>query len=115
MAMVCPQCKASFDQRLQCPSCEVRLVYYLGGERRVRWPLPSPRGWQHSAWGRIFIGLLLAQGLYVGLRHLCVSVLLATGTVDPATLGSTLEGQLLIQALQVVNLFVGAVFAGAGQ
>src|SRR4051794_32429186 len=112
MAMVCPQCKASFDQRLQCPHCEVRLVYQEGGEQRARSPSPSPRGWQQTPWGRIFIGLLLAQGMYYGLRHLCVAVLLATGATDPETLWASLEGQLLIQGLQVASLFLGAVFAG---
>lgn len=115
MAMVCPQCKASFDQRLQCPQCEARLVYHEGGGRRARPLLPTARGWQHTPWGRIGIGLLLAQGLYYGLRHLCVAVLLATGSVDSEALWTSLEGQLLIQGLQVVSLFLGGIFAGAGQ
>jgi hypothetical protein len=115
MAMVCPQCKTSFDQRLQCPHCEVRLIYQEGAEQRPPSPLPTPRGWQQTPWGRIFIGLLLAQGMYYGLRHLCVAVLLAIGAADPASLWSTLEGQLLLQGLQVVSLFLGGLFASAGQ
>src|SRR5207302_5630448 len=70
---------------------------------------------QHTPWGRILIGLLLAQGLYYGLRHLCVAGLLATGLIDGETLWASIEGQLLIQSLQVVSLFFGGVFAGAGQ
>ena len=30
MSMVCPQCHGSFSQRLQCPSCGVRLEYQAG-------------------------------------------------------------------------------------
>jgi hypothetical protein len=100
---------------LECPQCEVRLVYHEGPGQLPRPLLPNPRGWQHTPWGRIAIGLLLAQGLYYGLRHLCVAVLLATGLVDTETLWTSLEGQLLLQGLQVVSLFVGAIFAGAGQ
>src|SRR5262245_48373938 len=115
MAMVCPQCKTSFDQRLQCPRCDVRLIYHEGASvppRVALAPLGPVTGWQQTPWGRIFIGLLLAQGLYYGLRHLCVAALLATGLIDHETLWTRMEGQLLIQGLQVVSLFIGAVFAG---
>src|SRR5262245_65755160 len=77
MAMVCPQCKTSFDQRLQCPHCDVRLIYHESAGRAGNVPLVGAGAWQQTPWGRIFIGLLLAQGLYYGLRHLCVAALLA--------------------------------------
>lgn len=113
MAMVCPQCNSGFAQRLRCPQCDVRLVFQ---ERRRagrgRW---SPGGWQQSPWGRILIGLLLAQGLYYGLRHLCVAGLLATGWVDSETLWTSVPGLLLLQGLQIVSLFIGGIFTGAGQ
>jgi hypothetical protein len=113
MAMVCPRCHVGFDQRLACPHCEVRLVWHEGAGRARG--MFAAAGWQHTPWGRIFIGLLLAQGLYYGLRHLCVAALLATRLFDGETLWTSLEGQLLIQGLQVVSLFIGALFAGAAQ
>ena len=115
MAMVCPQCKTSFDQRLQCPHCDIRLIYHESADRAARVPLVGAGAWQQTPWGRIFISLLLAQGLYYGLRHLCVAALLGVGAVDSETFWTSLEGQLLVQGLQVVSLFIGGVFAGAGQ
>jgi hypothetical protein len=112
MAMVCPQCNRAFEQRLRCPQCDVRLVYLerrRGGGRRLF------SGWQHTPWGRILIGLLLAQGLYYALRHLCVGGLLATDVIDAETLWSSATGLLLIQGLQVASLLIGGLFAGAGQ
>ena len=68
MAMVCPQCASSYEQRLQCPTCGVRLLYDFRG------PKPAAQAaavrWQQTPWGRILIGLVLAQGLYFGLQHL---------------------------------------------
>jgi hypothetical protein len=90
----------------------VRLVYLErrgGGGRRLF------SAWQHTPWGRILIGLLLAQGLYYGLRHLCVAGLLAANVVEAETLWTSVTGLLLIQGLQVVSLLIGGLFAGAGQ
>src|SRR5262249_9521726 len=114
MAMVCPQCNGSFEQRLNCPSCGVRLLYQAavrpGGE-----VLPGdPDQWQHTPWGRIFIGLLLAQGLYHGLRQMCTAGLLATAD-GGADVWGTLFGLLLQQGLMAVGLLVGGALAGAGQ
>ena len=33
MAMVCPQCAGSYEQRLQCPTCGVRLLYDFHGPK----------------------------------------------------------------------------------
>src|SRR5262245_40589162 len=112
MAMVCPQCRTPQEQRLECPGCGVRLVFedgltHMGNDA-------SP-GWQNTPWGRIAIGLVLSQGIFHGLRHLTVAGLLASQLVDQNQLWSTLPGILLLQALQVVSLFAGAMLAGAGQ
>src|SRR3989442_1640852 len=34
MSMVCPKCNGSFEQRLQCPACNVRLLYQAPSRRR---------------------------------------------------------------------------------
>ncbi len=111
--MVCPQCKASYAQRLHCPQCDVRLHYAEGAARGKN--LFTLGDWQQTPWGRVFIGLLLAQGLYYGLRQLCVAALLATGAVGKEELWSSLGGQILLQSLQAGSLCIGALFAGAGQ
>src|SRR5438309_413809 len=113
MAMVCPQCHGAYEQRLQCPTCEVRL-----GFLEHRTPDGSPRppsSWQQTPWGRLLVGLILAQGIFHGLRHLCVAWLLASEGADQPELWNTIPGLILLQSLQVIGLFFGALLAGAGQ
>ena len=115
MAMFCPQCSTSFEQRLQCPTCGVRLV--VPESRRSRGGIALlAHGWQHTPWGRLFIGLLLAQGLFYGLRHLLTGVIILVeghGSIHEALM--TLPGLIGVQVLQVVALLLGCMLAGAGQ
>jgi hypothetical protein len=113
MAMVCPQCHSAYEQRLQCPHCEIRLDFL---ERRSPGGRGhAPRPWQVTIWGRILIGLILAQGIFHGLRHLSVAWLLAVESGDQNELWGTVPGLLLLLSLQIVSLFFGALLAGAGQ
>ncbi|HXG12955.1 MAG TPA: hypothetical protein VNK04_24570 [Gemmataceae bacterium] len=113
MAMVCPRCNNSFDQRIQCPTCGVRLIYrHTSGTGRA----PDENGrWQQTPWSRILVGLLLAQGLYYGLRHLCTAGLLVTGDPSAPNVWTTLYGLLFLQGLQALGLLVGGALAGAGK
>ncbi len=115
MSMICPQCNATYEQRLQCPLCGVRLLYH--DTRRIGDRLPArPARWQQQPWGRIFLGLVLAQGLFYGTRHLLTAVLLGFwGSEAVEQLGTSTSGVLLLQAVCILSLSVGAVFAGAGQ
>ena len=61
--------RRSYDQRLQCPTCGVRLLYDFRGPRPKTTREPAAR-WQQTPWGRILIGLVLAQGLYFALYML---------------------------------------------
>jgi hypothetical protein len=73
------------------------------------------RSWQNTPWVRIFLGVLLSQGLYYGLRQLFSAGFLATGGDNPAlVVWSTLSGILFIQVLQVLGLLAGGLLAGAG-
>lgn len=112
MAMICPQCRTPQDQRLECPRCDLPLVFEDGvpGGGEV-----FTTGWQHTPWGRIIIGLVLAQGIFHGLRHLTVGALMAADVIDSKELWNTLSGFILLQSLQVISLFAGALLAGAGQ
>jgi hypothetical protein len=113
MAMVCPQCACSYEQRLQCPSCGVRLLYDFRG------PKPKPQAvphWQQTPWGRILIGLVLAQGLYFGLQHLLTGVLEVLNSQGAFHwTWNSLSGLVFLQIVQIVALTAGGVLAGGGQ
>ncbi len=114
MAMYCPQCSASFEQRLQCPACGVRLVVPEAGASRGI--ALFARGWQHTPWGRVLVGVLLAEGLFYGLRHLLTGVIVLVdgpGSIHESL--ATLPGLISVQVLQVIALLLGGMLAGAGQ
>src|SRR5262245_15498876 len=117
MAMVCPRCRGLFEQRLTCPGCEVRLDYLDPRTLRKRRPIRFSMSWQHTPWGRTLVGLLLAQGLFYGLRHLLSSVLLGLVPSEPG--GPDPLSQLwvvaLMQAAQLIALVLGGIVAGANQ
>lgn len=113
MAMVCPRCATTHEQRLQCPTCGGRLQFFDAARPR---PAANSSQWQHTPWGRILIGLLLAQGLFHGLRHFAAGVLLAAHTPQgPPDEWTVLYGLVLTQALRAVTLVAGAILAGGGQ
>jgi hypothetical protein len=114
MAMMCPQCSEIFEQRLQCPTCGVRLIVAARGASRRMALLAS--SWQHTQWGRLVIGLLLAEGLFFGLRHLLTGVIvLVNGPGSAQEILATLPAMIGVQAIQVVALLLGAMLAGAGK
>src|ERR1700677_1392572 len=89
MSMVCPQCKLNFDKQVDCPTCGCRLMYHLSA-------FDSPPSgvrddnWQQTSWGRIAVGLLLAEGLAFGSQHLVTAGVLASdegNTLWPTLLG----------------------------
>lgn len=108
MAMVCPACNGSFEQLLECPACKVRLEYRTDAEL-------AGRGghWQQTPWGRIVVGLLLAQGLAHGLKQLVTAVLLASE--GHATAWQTSAGLICLFVFQGLGLLIGGAIAGAGQ
>jgi hypothetical protein len=113
MAMVCPQCAVPYEQRLQCPTCGVRLLYDFRG------PKLKPRQvahWQQTPWGRILIGLVLAQGLYFGLQHLLTALLeVLNGQGILRLTWTSVSGLLFLQIVQIVALMAGGALAGGGQ
>lgn len=113
--MVCPQCNDTFEQRLQCPACGVRLLYQAQLPRRGGSVASPGSAWQQTPWGRIIIGLLLSQGLYYGFRNLCMAGLLVAGEGAPRDVWTTLTGLILLQALQAVGVLIAGALAGAGQ
>ena len=113
MAMVCPKCNGSFEQRWQCPDCGVRLAYQaltqtMPGEAIAASP------WGQTPWGRILVGVVLAQGLYHGLRQLATAGLLATNDAAARGVWSTIYGLIILQAIQALCLVLAGMLAGAG-
>ncbi|HEY7330161.1 MAG TPA: hypothetical protein VH592_21165 [Gemmataceae bacterium] len=115
MAMYCPQCNTTYEQRWQCPLCETRLLFHE--VRRLPESLPDRSlRWRQRPLGRILIGLVLSQGLFYGLRHLVTAGLLAgQGREAVEQLGTSAAGILLLQGLRMFALLAGTVFAAAGQ
>jgi hypothetical protein len=113
MAMVCPQCNGSYEQSLHCPTCGVHLLYESkthSGDRAG-----EDGRWLHTPLGRIFAGIMLAQGLAYGLQMLCTAGLLAAVEEGQNPVWSTLFGLVLLQSLQGLSLLIGGALAGAGQ
>jgi hypothetical protein len=115
MAMLCPQCQGSFSQRLNCPNCGVRLVYRDSRHGSDDGPDGLPASWQQTPWGRLVVGLLLAQGLYYVLRHLCTAGLLVAREELADNVWATLTGLVVVQALQALSILAAGLLTGAGQ
>lgn len=113
MAMVCPQCDHVYEQKLSCPTCGVRLQYQLK-VLAARNPLAQEQEqWQQTPWGRMLIGLLLAQGLGYALQQILTAGLLASG--EQAGFWTTLWGVVLLHLVQGTTLLAGGALSGAGQ
>jgi len=117
MPLACPQCKQSFEESGVCPVCNLVLMYHapnLQGE------LPAPNQeeddqsrWQQTPWGKILIGLILAQGLNFGLYQLVTAFFLAI--VDTSDVWRTLWGIVVRHTVLAVSLLIGGALSGAGQ
>jgi hypothetical protein len=113
MAMVCPKCNEAFEQRWQCPTCEVRLAYQSGPRPSVG-EAPPASPWGQTPWGRILVGVVLSQGLYYGMRQFATAGLLAAGDASARNVWTTLYGLIVLQAIQAVCLVLAGMLAGAG-
>lgn len=119
MSMVCPQCSQVYEQQERiCPTCSVQLLFFAQMAPASATPLPAHEDngrWQHTALGRIAVGIILAQGLALGLKQLLTAGLLAGGENSAAALWGSLTGLVLLHSLHALGLFVGGALAGAGQ
>jgi hypothetical protein len=93
----------------------VRLHYQAHGHDAES-QLGLPEGqWQHTPWGRIAVGVLVAQGLTYGLQMLCTAGLLAASEEPTRTVWATIFGLVLLQGLQALSLLIGSGLTAAGQ
>jgi hypothetical protein len=117
MPLVCPQCKQLFEKNGVCPLCNVVLLYHA---QNLNEPPPaatqledeSPQ-WQQTPWGKILIGLILAQGLSFGLQQLLIAGFLVGG--EGSDHWNTVLGVVLHHAVFAVSLLIGGALSGAGQ
>jgi hypothetical protein len=72
----------------------------------------SPQ-WQQTPWGKIVIGLILAQGLSFGLQQVLTAGFLVGG--DGENPWNTLLGIVLHHAVFAIGLLIGGGLSGAGQ
>lgn len=112
MAMVCTRCSTSHEQRLQCPSCGGRLEYW---SPRRRWFGGDGRRWMQTPWGRIFLGVALAQGLFYGARHGLTAILKGAYGDAFEEAWASVHVLVLFQALQLFSVLLGGMLAGSGQ
>ena len=111
MSLVCSRCSNVCASIGPCPRCGSPVASAPEASRAAT---VAPQ-WQQTSWGRMLIGLILAQGLFYGLRQLLTGILLATTEGEPQELWNDLGRLLLLQALQLFALLVGSVLAGGGQ
>jgi hypothetical protein len=117
MPLVCPECKQLYEQNGVCPLCNVVLLYHANLQTDQATPTSvvdnvAPQ-WQQTPWGKILVGLILAQGLSFGLQQVLTAGFLAGG--DGTDVWHTLWGIVLHHAVHAVSLIIGGALAGAGQ
>jgi hypothetical protein len=117
MPLVCPQCKQLFEHTGICPECHIVLLYHaanLQAESTSTGPGEDEVSrWQQTPWGKILIGLILAQGLSFGFQHLLTAGFLASG--DSSDPWNTIFGLVLHHAVFAISLIIGGALSGAGQ
>jgi hypothetical protein len=115
MPLVCPQCKQAYEQQNMCPLCNVVLLYHanMQSEPTSVYQEDEPSQWQQTPWGKILVGLILAQGLGHGLKQLLMAGFLVGG--DGSDVWGTLWGLVLLHAVNAFGLLVGGALTGAGQ
>jgi hypothetical protein len=115
--MACPQCNKVFEQSERiCPTCSIQLLYYarVGGTTQPT-VVEDPEGqWQQTPWGKIIAGVVLAQGLAVGMKQFLAAGALAQGDGLTSYWG-TLHGLAVLHGLAAIGLLAGGMLAGAGQ
>lgn len=116
MQLFCPACQAPFSGVSRCPRCGGLLLmpHEVAPETEHR-PAQAEVGLaQPTAVGRVFVGTVLALGLYLAVRKLVTGLVLATES-DPAGWWLSVKGWSAVYALQTLAVLFGAVLAAAGR
>jgi len=117
MALACPQCKQIYEKNGICPLCNIVLLYHAENLQNDSPPSKhldeEVHQWQQTPWGKILVGLILAQGLSFGLQQLLTAGLLASG--DTSDVWATLWGIVMRHSISAFSLILGGALTGAGQ
>jgi hypothetical protein len=115
MAMVCPNCGGNTGHSAQCPVCHIAASFIPTGSGQALQTRAVGAGWQHTPAGRVFIGLVLALGLGLALRHFLSAGLVSLPAVDDEDVSSILCNLLFRQGLEFLCLLLACIIAGSGQ
>jgi hypothetical protein len=115
MQLFCPACQAAFPGASRCPRCGGLLlmpheVAPDAPHRTTEAPAPVPT----TAFGRVAVGVVLALGLYLGLRNLATGMLAAVNP-DPAAWWLSFPGLVAMHIVQVIAVVFGGVVAASGR
>src|SRR5262245_59991316 len=112
MARVCPRCGVSVARGFLCPTCGIKT----SDTDSLSSAAVTPGAVERPTFaGGVFIGLLVAQALYYASRNLATAFLVGTrGAAEEAAFWHDVNGQIMVQVLQGITLFVGGMLAGAG-
>ena len=105
MAAVCSMCSAPLDNKAKC----LRCGYDNGATGRS-----GPR-WLNTTPGRLFIGLIVSQGLFYALERLFTGLLLASQGGTSEEVWSNPNNIGWLQLAQLVAVLIGGILAGGGQ
>lgn len=111
MRKICPQCQASFDTQFLCPACGLQLLEMPDRSAVIA---GRPQESIVAAPGmavRFLAGLILAQGLYYGLRLWAAAFSLAFAPAEDFALTIS---NVLAPGLMAVAVLAGALVAGSG-
>jgi hypothetical protein len=119
MQLFCPACQAAFPGTQRCPRCGGLLLMPQEAvdntptaPREKTVPLQEPL--KTSPAGRVAVGAVFALGLYLGLRELATSAVLASH-YEPDGWWSSFEGLVAVCGAQGLAVLFGAVIAAAGR
>jgi hypothetical protein len=114
MATVCAKCGSFSERTPVCPTCGLSQDFTPPTADEPIAPRAPGGGWQHSSFGRVIIGLLLAQGLALGLRLFGSTALITLPAPEEGETWSALYELLMHQGLELGCLIVACALAGAG-
>ncbi|MDB5311220.1 MAG: hypothetical protein JWO38_5422 [Gemmataceae bacterium] len=115
MLLFCPACQSAFTGVSRCPRCGGLLLTPEESPALPEVPGHAPPALLHpTPAGRVLVGMVVAFGLYLGLRKLTIGWLLATVT-DPDAWWLTPEGLVGVFGLQAGAVLFGSVLAAAGR
>jgi hypothetical protein len=115
MAMVCPQCRVAYAQKLNCPSCGKRLAYELMGLSHLTRVRNRSEAWRNTPWGRMFVGISLGLGMHHVLSNVITATRLVFAGSGYAEFAQGLDTLVQFHGLEIGSVLLAGILTGAGQ